>query len=61
MISRLWIKLKSFLIESKRVLKVTKKPSSEEFKIIVKVTSIGAAIIGFVGFLVQMIYLNFIR
>lgn len=61
MIDKLWTKLKSFFIESRRVLRVTKKPSSDEFKIIVKVTSIGAAIIGLVGFLVQMIYLNFIK
>ncbi len=37
-----------------RVLKVTKKPTMNEFKTIVKVTGLGMAIIGLVGFLLQM-------
>jgi len=50
-------KLKTFIIESKRVLLVTKKPSKEEFKAVVKVTGIGTLIIGGIGFIVQVIYL----
>ena len=48
-------KLRSFLIECRRVYKITKKPSGEEFKIIVKVSAIGMLIIGAIGFLIQMI------
>ncbi len=48
-------KFKSFILECKRVLKVTKKPSREEFKTIVKVSSIGVAIIGLIGFAVHII------
>ncbi len=50
-------KFKSFLIESKRVFKITKKPSREEFKAIVKVSAIGILIIGAIGFIIQMAWL----
>ena len=51
----LWLKLKNFYIESIRVLKVTRKPDKVEFKTIVKVSGIGILLIGFLGFLIQMI------
>ena len=47
-------RLKEFLMESRRVLKVTRKPSSFEFKTIVKVAGLGIIIIGIVGFIVQI-------
>jgi len=43
------------LREYKRVLNITKKPSSEEFKSISKVTGIGMIVIGLTGFVVFMI------
>ena len=48
-------KIKSFLREYARVLRATKKPSKLEFKTIVKVSGLGMIIIGFIGFLIQMI------
>ena len=48
-------KLKNFINESIRVFKITKKPSGEEFKTIVKVTGIGTLIIGFIGFVIHLI------
>ncbi len=45
-------KVKRFITESMRVLRVTKKPSKEEYKSIVKVTSLGIAVIGAVGFII---------
>ncbi|MFH1209375.1 MAG: protein translocase SEC61 complex subunit gamma [archaeon] len=51
------IKFKGFLIECKRVFSVTRKPSNEEFKNIVKVTSIGALVIGLIGFIIQITYI----
>ncbi|MFC1728278.1 protein translocase SEC61 complex subunit gamma [Nanoarchaeota archaeon] len=48
-------KLKNFWKESIRVLKITKKPNKEEFKVIVKVSGLGIIVIGLVGFLVAMI------
>ena len=49
-------KLKSFFVECKRVFTVTKKPTKEELKIIVKVSGIGMVIIGAIGFLVHIIW-----
>jgi len=45
--------LKAFILECKRVLRVTKKPDKQEFITIVKISSIGMAVIGVVGFLVH--------
>lgn len=46
-------RLKAFIMECKRVLRVTKKPDKQEFTTIVKISSVGIAIIGFIGFLVH--------
>ena len=48
-------KIKHFVNECIRVLKVTKKPTNEEFKAIVKVSGAGILAIGAIGFIVQMI------
>ena len=47
-------KIRSFWIESKRVLKVTKKPGKEEFKMIVTVSGLGLAVVGLIGFLIHV-------
>ncbi len=52
-------KIKSFIQESLRVLKVTKKPDAIEFKTIVKVSGIGILIIGLIGFVIQMVKMLF--
>ena len=57
MIKKLFIKLKTFIIESRRVFQITKKPSKEEFQTIFKVTAIGAAIVGFLGYVIQIGYI----
>lgn len=49
------VKLKSFVLECKRVLRVTKRPGSDEFKVIVKVSGIGMIIIGLIGFFIYII------
>ena len=48
-------KIKRYLEESKRVFKVTKKPDAVEFKTIVKVSALGIAIIGIIGFVIQLL------
>ncbi len=48
-------KFKRFVIECRRVLTVTKKPTSYEYKTIVKVSGLGIIIIGLIGFLLQII------
>jgi len=49
-----WRKLKSFTIQTKRVLQVTRKPTKEEFKMIAKITGLGIAVIGAIGFVLQI-------
>lgn len=47
-------RIKAFLAECRRVLFVTKKPTTEELKTILKVSGLGILLIGFIGFLLQM-------
>jgi len=47
--------LKTFIIECKRVIRVTKKPDRQEFTTIVKISAIGMAVIGLIGFAVQFL------
>ncbi len=47
-------KVKHFYAECVRVVKVTKKPTMLEFKTIVKVSALGIALIGLLGFLTQL-------
>ncbi|WP_295618936.1 protein translocase SEC61 complex subunit gamma [uncultured Methanobrevibacter sp.] len=44
-----------FIKQSKRVLKVAKKPDREEYLDFSKVTAIGIAIIGLIGFIIFII------
>ena len=46
---------KLFVAECVRVLRVTKKPTKEEYKTIVKVTGIGIFVLGLIGFFAVMI------
>jgi protein transport protein SEC61 subunit gamma-like protein len=48
-------KLSSFFLKCKRVWQVLKKPSKDEFQQITKVSAIGIAIIGLLGFIVSLI------
>jgi len=45
-------KIKSFLIQSKRVWHILKKPTSAEFKMIAKVSAIGILALGALGFII---------
>ena len=55
------IKLRSFIIECKRIWQVTKKPSKTELITIVKVTGIGMLVVGFLGFLVNLLWQLLLR
>ena len=48
-------RLKAFTMECSRVLRVTKKPDKQEFTTIVKISAIGMAIIGVIGFAVHFL------
>ena len=47
-------KLKSFLLKCRRVGDTLKKPTRQEFEQISKVSAIGIAILGLLGFLISM-------
>lgn len=51
----MFTRLRLFAGECSRVLKVTKKPDAFEFKTIVKVSALGMAIIGVIGFILFML------
>ena len=51
-----WLKLKSFIKESIRILKITKKPNKEEFKVIVKISGLGIILIGMTGFIITVLW-----
>lgn len=46
-------KIKSFLLQSKRVWHILKKPTAEEFKAIAKVSALGILAIGAIGFIIS--------
>lgn len=50
-----WLRLKRFIGECKRVMKVIQRPSKEEFLTTAKVSAAGIAIIGLLGFILSMI------
>jgi len=54
-LSSYWIRFKSFINECVRVLRITRKPNSLEFKTIVKVSGLGMIIIGLIGFVITML------
>jgi protein transport protein SEC61 subunit gamma-like protein len=43
-----------FLKECGRVLKVTKKPNMKDYKTVVKISSLGIAVIGLMGFFIHI-------
>jgi protein transport protein SEC61 subunit gamma and related proteins len=49
------VKLRNMFAEYGRVLRVTKKPTGEEFRTVMKVSGLGILAIGFIGFVLQMI------
>ncbi len=53
-------KFKSFLIQSKRVWHVLRKPTKDEFLSIAKVSAIGILVLGAIGFLISYI-MNFFK
>ncbi|MBI3052067.1 protein translocase SEC61 complex subunit gamma [Candidatus Woesearchaeota archaeon] len=51
----LLLRIKEFALESRRIFRITKKPTNEELKVIVKVSGLGILLIGAIGFLMQMV------
>jgi protein transport protein SEC61 subunit gamma-like protein len=53
-------KIAGFLDSSKRIFIVSKKPSSEEFWQISKITGIGIVLIALIGFVVYFVFALFL-
>ncbi len=47
--------LKAFFEKSKRVWLVLKKPSRKEFEMVAKISAIGVAVLGAIGFLISIL------
>ncbi|MCB9361945.1 protein translocase SEC61 complex subunit gamma [Candidatus Woesearchaeota archaeon] len=50
----LQVKIQHFFKEYYRVLRLTKKPTKNEYKSIVKVSGIGILVIGMIGFIISI-------
>lgn len=48
-------KVKRFIKETLRVIHITKKPTPEEYQTLLKVTAIGIAVLGVLGFVVFLV------
>jgi len=48
-------KVKSFLLQCRRVWHALRKPTKEEFKSVTKISAIGIALLGIIGFIISMI------
>jgi len=48
-------KVKRFIKETMRVLRITKKPDRTEYLMVSKVTALGIALIGIIGFAIFLI------
>lgn len=46
-------KLKSFVLQSKRVWVILRKPTGEEFKAVSKVSALGILALGAIGFIIS--------
>ena len=47
--------IRNYITRIKRILLISSKPGKEEFVQIVKITGIGAIVIGFIGFVIFLI------
>ena len=48
--------IKKKIIDMKRVWRVTKKPSKEEYLLTAKIVAIGFLIIGLIGFIMELLW-----
>lgn len=52
---RVAMTFQAFLTQCARVLRITRKPTAFEFKTIVKISAIGMAVIGLIGFVLHLL------
>ena len=51
-----WDRLKKFVPNARRVLKVANKPSKKEYWMVFKICSIGTVLLGVVSYVIQLIF-----
>ena len=51
--------LKLFWQNTKRVMKLSRKPTLKEFRMIARICALGVLVIGFIGYAIQMMF-NFL-
>jgi len=51
------LNLREFIDASKRLLHVTTKPSRDEISLMVKISFLGVAIVGSLGFIIRVLFL----
>jgi protein transport protein SEC61 subunit gamma-like protein len=49
-------RMRRFITQCIRVLKITKRPDKDEYRMLVKVSGLGIAVIGFIGFLLHVLW-----
>ena len=49
-------RIRRFATQCIRVLKITKRPDKDEYRMLVKVSGLGIAVIGMIGFLLHVIW-----
>lgn len=47
--------MRRFLSNCKRVLRIARKPEKDEYLQVAKITGLGIALIGFIGFLILLV------
>jgi len=48
-------KIKSFIIQSKRVWLILRKPTRKEFTTVAKVSALGILVLGLIGFVISLV------
>ncbi|MHA1231599.1 MAG: protein translocase SEC61 complex subunit gamma [Candidatus Helarchaeota archaeon] len=49
-------RLKNFWQNAKRVIKLSRKPTLKEFRMIARICALGVVVIGFIGYAIQMMF-----
>ncbi len=50
------MKISEFIASAKRILVISRKPTKDELTTMVKITGIGIALIGVIGYAIDMIF-----
>lgn len=54
-------RVKKFFSDVSRILRVSRKPTSQEFKAMSKITGLGIVVIGLIGFIITFLFFVLLR